>query len=56
MKKLKEILGGKVIPHLMDCLKKSLLKKVLYRQQHFSLALKIENKNNLNYFYYQGDK
>jgi hypothetical protein len=29
---------------------------VLYRQDKFATAVNMENKNNLNYFYYEGDK
>lgn len=40
----------------MKYLKNSTRRKVLYRQNQYAAKIDMENKNNLDYFYYDGDK
>ena len=56
MKKVKEVIGTKNLASFMKVLKNSIRKKVLYRQNQYASNIILENKNHMDYFYYEGDK
>lgn len=40
----------------MKIMKNSMRKKILYRQNQYASNINLENKNNLDYFYFEGNK
>ena len=49
-------MSQKYLSAFMKVLKNSIRKKVLYRQSQYATNINFENKNNMDYFYYEGDQ
>ena len=56
MRKLEELLGSKFIEEFYEHLEKSLKKVILYHQNEYAEKVNLENRHNLDYFYYEDNK
>lgn len=56
MRKLEELLGSKFIEEFYEHLEKSLKKFILYHQNEYAEKVNLENRHNLDYFYYEDNK
>lgn len=54
LKKIYQILGDK-LPLFLAVIKHSIRDKIRYRQDSYATTINLENKYNLNYFYYEGE-
>jgi hypothetical protein len=55
VKRIYQILSDQVSAFL-KAIKTSIKDKIKYRQASYAKAMSLENKNNLKYFYYEGDQ
>lgn len=56
LRRIEEILGIKHFPAFIEELKKLSKNKVLYRQTQYANTIHFENKSNLDYFYFEGER